>query len=274
MQITNCTGREPMASAEPYTAQGPSVFSPDLVPRPGEGRVVERERRVRLGDVTAADRLRFDAVARYLQDIARDDTADAELENAMAWVVRSTVIEVATPPRFQERLCLATWCSGIGGRWAQRRTSIEGEHGGRVEAATVWVHIDPRSGRPARLPARFHELYGAAAGGRGADARLSHPAAPPDGTAAPSRAWPLRATDFDLLGHVNNAAYVETVEEELAGRPELWGASRVELEYRDAVVPGATTQLRVTGSDGALRLWLVSASTDATHFTACVKSRR
>ena len=152
----------------------------DLVPRPSSGRVFEGARRVRLADVSPAGRLRLDAAARFLQDLSADDTADAALPDAEAWVVRKTVIEVAAFPRYLEPLALATWCSGTGSHWAERRISIVGERGGAIEAATTWVHIDLDSGRPTRIPAGFDDLYGEAHGGRRVKARLDHPD-PPDG---------------------------------------------------------------------------------------------
>ena len=242
----------------------------ELVDRPARGRVFEGRRRVRLAEVGPADRLRLDAVARYLQDIARDDSADSGLENPMGWVVRRTVMRVDQAPVFQEEVELATWCSGVGPRWAERRTSLRGEQDGRVEAATIWVHVDPVTGKPARLAPGFGGIYGEAANGRGADARLTHDARPPE--PASRRSWPLRATDFDVLGHVNNAAYVEVVEEVLAERPELWIDARVEVEYRDPLLPGGAPQLVTRASSEGLDLWLVAGAT--THFTARIERSR
>jgi len=62
----------------------------DLTGRPRAGRVFEGTRRVRLADVSPAGRLRLDAIARFLQDVSADDTADAALPDAEAWVVRIT----------------------------------------------------------------------------------------------------------------------------------------------------------------------------------------
>src|SRR5688572_18174715 len=205
---------------------------PDLVPRPTVGRVFEGARRVRLADVSPAGRLRLDAAARFLQDLSADDTADAALPDAEAWVVRKTVIEVRAFPRYLEKLQLATWCSGTGSHWAERRISIRGEAGGAIEATSTWVHFDHRSGRPKRVPDSFEALYGEASGGRKVKARLLHPG-PPEG--ASSRPWPLRFTDFDVLDHVNNAAYWEAVEEELAPRRDLRAPLRAELEHHRAV---------------------------------------
>lgn len=224
----------------------------ELVDRPAAGRVFTRERRVRLGDVTPHGRARVDALARYLQDIARDDSADSGLENPMGWVVRRTALRVTRWPVFQEGVTLATWCSGIGARWAERRTSLAGEHGGAVEAATLWVHVDAATGRPARLVDGFLGLYGEAACGRGADAKLLVPAEVP--ADAERRPWPLRRSDFDVLQHVNNAAYWEALEELLGDGGALDAPLRAVVEHRQAVAPGEHVEL-CSAPDGTARGW-------------------
>lgn len=210
---------------------------------------------MRLGDVSPGGRVRLDAATRYLQDVSADDTADAALPDAEAWVVRKTVIEVRSFPRYLEALELATWCSGTGSRWAERRISIVGQGGAHIEAATTWVHVARATGRPKRVPIGFDDLYGETAGGRQVSARLEHPD-PPAG--APTSSWPLRFTDFDVLAHVNNAAYWETVEEALSSRRELRAPLRAELEHRAAVERGATVELVTLDGDEGLRVWVVA----------------
>jgi acyl-ACP thioesterase len=227
----------------------------ELVDRPPSGRVFTRERRVRLGDVTPGGRVRFDALARYLQDIARDDSADSGLENPMGWVVRRTAIRVTCWPQFQEGVVLATWCSGVGPRWAERRTSLTGEHGGAVEAATLWVHVDAATGRPARLVDGFLGLYGEAARGRTADAKLIVPADVPP--VADRRPWPLRRSDFDVLQHVNNAAYWEALEELLGPDPIDLPCTAV-VEHRQPVAPGEEVELAGTVDVAGRSWWLVT----------------
>ncbi len=102
---------------------------------PVVGRTYSAQRLVRLGDVDAGGRLRLDAVARYLQDIATDDAVDAGLRSAMSWVVRRTVIRVERTARFREPLTLTTFASGYGRSWAERRTAIRGEQGAGIEVA-------------------------------------------------------------------------------------------------------------------------------------------
>ena len=229
---------DPMADAE-------------LVPVPERGRRFTVTRRVRWGDSTVDHRLRLDAVARYLQDVANDDTRDAGHDPRAAWVVRRTVIEVESAPTVGESLTVTTFSGGHGSRWAERRTSIVGDGDGRVEAASLWVFVDPRSGRPARLTAQFHATYDEAADGRQVSARLHHPP-PPD--TADARPWPLRTTDLDGLGHVNNAATWEAVEDELARRGLR--PRRAVLEYHAAIGPDDRVVLRSLADSDSVSVWL------------------
>jgi acyl-ACP thioesterase len=226
-----------------------------LVPEPSSGRVFRGERKVRLGDVDPAGRLRFDACARYLQDLSNDDTRDAALADDGSWVVRRTVIDVVRPPRFHERLSLATWCGGTGSRWAERRVSVHGAKGGSVEAASLWVYVDLSSMLPKRLGEGFVGLYGEAAGGRTVGSKLLLPG-PPDGGGR-TQPWPLRRTDLDVLGHVNNAAYWCALEELLGDHAELVAAPhRAVVEFARPLDPGVDVQLSWHAGDAGLSAWL------------------
>jgi acyl-ACP thioesterase len=233
---------------------------PLSVPLPDEGRRFTADRVVRLGDLDPAGRLRLDAVARYLQDVANDDAADAGLANSMGWVVRRTTIAVHQSARFRERLALTTFCSGVGGRWAERRTLIRGSRDAHLEAAALWVHVDQRTGRPARIGPAFHEHYGAAHRGRTVSARLVHDE-PPAG--AQGRPFPLRSVDLDLLGHVNNAVFWAMVEDQSTADGPLRGLDpplRAEMEHRRALEPGARPEVVTREIDGRVDLWVLDRS--------------
>jgi acyl-ACP thioesterase len=223
----------------------------EIVPAPRVGRVYEQAVRPGLADAAPGGRVRLDALARWLQDVAHADVSDAGIGDRAVWVVRRARMQVERFPRFDELATLRTFSSGLGRMWAQRRTTVTTASGALVEAVALWVHLDPVSGRPVPLSDEELELYRASSAGREIKARLRHPAPPADGEVQ-GRPWSFRATELDLAGHVNNAAYWAVLEEELLGAPEP-EAIDVELEFRTPAQPGRFAVL----AQGARR-WLVA----------------
>ena len=101
----------------------------ELVPRPDRGRSFEREVVPGLADATASGRVRLDAIARWLQDIAYADIVDAGLAGRGAWVVRRARLRVEAFPRFGEPVVVRTFCSAAGRVAAERRTTVSGGAG-------------------------------------------------------------------------------------------------------------------------------------------------
>jgi acyl-ACP thioesterase len=246
----------------------------EFVDLPSSGRVFRGRRRVHLGDVDAGGWLRLEALARYLQDVATDDADDAGLsERRGVWVLRSSDLEVVSTPVYHETVELATFCSGIGPRWAERRTRLVGDRGALVDVAALWVFVDRELGRPLALDDDFHERYGESAGGRRVRGRLMHGAAPDD---ARWRPWPLRTGDFDVLDHVNNARSLEAVEDELVDRLPDGRLRRARVEYRGTIERGDMVELGsvvTRGSDDELAVWLAVAGEVRVSATALLATR-
>ncbi len=231
-----------------------------MVPLPSIGRRFTRSRPVRLGDVDPAGWLRLDALTRYTQDVSNDDTTDADLADALAWVARSTVVHVHQNAQLGEQLELTTFCGGLGRRWAERRITVSGSEGARYEVATLWVHLDVDTGRPKMLSDQFVELYGEAARGRVVKAKLTNPGLDPEATQRP---WPTRAVDFDTLGHMNNAAYWAVAEEvlvERGGRPVTLKAG---VEYGAGIPVGSTVTWASSDLGDTTANWLLVDGTSA-----------
>ena len=235
----------------------------EFVALPTQGRRYIVSRRVGLGDVDRSGRLRLDSLAAYLQDVASEDADVSGLDDVFGWIVRRVEVRISRWPRLAETLTLTTFCAGTGSRWAERRTSIHGAEGeavegGAIEAAAIWVAIDAR-GRPVRLSEQFQAIYGEAAAGREVSARLSLPARP---AVVESREWPLRRVDFDVLGHVNNAAHWCAVEE-LVGDRRPRAAT---IEFGPALTESPVVRFVNDGS--VLRVWIGESSTVEVRFAA------
>lgn len=182
---------------------------------PAEGRRFSARRLVRLSDCGPDGWLRPDGLARYLQDVATDDWDDTGIESTETWLVRRTtfrVVDGASWPRLGDDVTLTTWCSGSGAAWAERRTDLARDGHVTIQTVALWVPVG-QSGRPVRVGATFYSVYGEGARRRipGRIERFE------PGPNAERRPWPLRRSDLDVVGHVNNAslwsALVEVVAE-------------------------------------------------------------
>ncbi len=244
---------------------------PELVPQPKLGRVFSWRRRVRLGDVTGSGRFRLDAAARFLQDVANDDGRDAQMEDLHGWVVRRTSMRIDSFPRYLEMVDLHTWCSGVGSHWAERRTSIVSDSGGRVEASALWVHVDLQTMWPKQLPSTFHEIVGEATGGRKVGSRHLLRGKPEVSDA--SAEWKMRATDIDALNHMNNAVYWEAVEELVRVNGGMRAPVEIVLEHHDAIERGDEVSIRWRTDEDRLYLWHV-VNDDRIAAASCVRSLR
>jgi acyl-ACP thioesterase len=200
------------------------------LPRPLDGRSFQRRRRIRLADMDARGRLRLDAVARFLQDVAIDDVEETGWGAPdHLWFVRRIRADVLEPFLADREVELTTWCSGVAALAAGRRWSLHGDRGGRIEVDSVWIHLGPDQS-PQRIEG--FGVYTEAAGDRRVSTKLL---LPEPSAAAPRAAWALRSADVDLHGHLNNAAYWQAVEHHLGATVDLSAPLRAELDYRHPI---------------------------------------
>lgn len=237
------------------------------IPIPSRGRTFSARRRVRLADVDPRGRVRLDALARLLQDVAIDDVQETGWGTpSHLWFVRRIRIDIQQPFLADQEVELVTWCSGLAAIAAGRRWSLAGDGGGRAEVDSVWIHLD-RNQRPARIEG--FGLYGDATEGRTASTRLELPD-PSEG--AQSLPWSLRATDLDLHGHLNNAIYWQGVEHVLASSHlDPAGSLVAELDYRRPIDAGDEVDLVAAVDEG--RILVAFRSTDGVRAVARVGAR-
>ena len=226
----------------------------DVVPIPAQGRTFAESRRVRLTDVDQRGRLRLDAVARFLQEIAIDDVDETGWgAPEHLWFVRRMRVDVLKPILADRAIELVTWCSGLATVAAGRRWSLTGDRGGRIEVDSVWIYLAPDQ-RPARIT--HFDAYAEAAAGRRVSPRPQLADPPTD---APRSPWPLRASDVDLHGHVNNTVYWQAIEHVLHGAgPEPKRPLRARVDFRDPLDLGDPLELAVTGDQHHLDIAFVA----------------
>ncbi len=217
--------------------------------------------RVRLNDSSADGHLRLDALVRYSQTLSNDDTNDSGLQEDLAWIARSTVVDIVQPATVDEPLTLTTFCGGLGRTWAERRVSVHNTSGPCYEVATLWVSIEPAELRPRRLSDQFLEIYSPSAQGRKVSAkqRISRPSE--DLIAEGERLqWTPRWTDFDRFGHMNNLVYWSALHHALDA--PIGRGARLLIEHGAGVQPGDHIEMVIDRSGGRLRLWWLGLGKD------------
>ena len=200
--------------------------------------------RVRFDEAGADGRLRTSGLLRYAQDIAWQHSEDLGFDRRWYtdrgrwWVVRSVELRVLAPIAIGESLRLATAVIGHRRIWARRRGEFRLPDGTPAAVATTdWVLLDER-GRVMRIPDDFGHAFPNPAL-LDDIIRVGPPEAPPDATTLDLR---VRPSDIDPMGHVNNAVYLDWIEEAVAatdGAPILSAVPRrVAIEYAASAEPG------------------------------------
>ena len=227
----------------------PAELDPGLVggparPVPGIDNGYVAGYRVRFDEAGADGRIRTSALLRYAQDVAWRHSEDLGFdrrwytERGRWWVVRALELEVLAPISMGRTLRLSTAVIGHRRIWARRLGECRLVDGSLVAAVTTdWVILDAR-GRLVRIPGDFGlsfsnpELQGEI---------LRVDQAEPPATAGRLKIR-VRPQDLDPMGHVNNAAYLDWIEEILlaAGQDDAVNAlpRRLRLEYRASAAPG------------------------------------
>lgn len=234
----------------------PNEYQPEPMDAnlPG-GRLYSLSFRPLLGECAPSGRVRLDAIARWLQDVAYSDVEDAGVAHLAHWVVRRTRIHALRFPRFGEVCDVQTFCSAVGTMWAERRTTItlagDPAREPLVEALALWVHLDPLEPVPTHVTQAEMDVYGRSIGDRRVGSRLHHPRPTPaqieSGATSP---WRFRRADADLARHVNNTAYWAVLEDALLEREQRDGP---ELE-RPLVTLDAEVEFRVPAQPGLMNV--------------------
>lgn len=213
----------------------------DEVGLPAHARYRDASRHVRFDECDAEGRMRDAAVLRHAQDLAwiHSDRLEFSREwyatRGVGWVVRAIDLMVDDLPGPSAALVGTTALVGFRHVMARRRTRLFAGDGRVVaDAAIDWVMVDDE-GRPTRFPEEF--LGFVAEVGVGFEPTKVPASSSNDAAKQPvvrQISVPVRRADIDPLGHVNNAAWLEIVEEALSScSPELLATPRrrIRLEY-------------------------------------------
>jgi acyl-CoA thioesterase FadM len=182
---------------------------------------------VRFDEADARARLRPSGYLRYAGDMAWRHSEAAGFgrewyaERGLSWLVRNVALHIKAAVTYGEALTLTTEVIGWRHVWARRQAVMRiGEAEGEPDAGEVVaiVHTDwvllSHDGRPTRMPQEIAAWF--ATERTFERNRVLLPRTPADATHLATRVRPL---DVDPMGHMNNAAYLDVVDEAVAHLP-------------------------------------------------------
>ena len=173
----------------------------------------------------------------------------------MAWVLSFWQICIEEMPRLSEDICVKTWPYNTKGLFGLRNFCVEDAEGRPiVKANSIWVLIDPRTGRPLRITDAVSSHYPdePKLDMDYCDRKVAVPEEyeEKEGIVVPKYF-------IDTNNHVNNAKYVMLAEQYL---PEGFKVKEIRVEYKIAAVLGDRMIPRVTITENMVTVALVTSA--------------
>jgi acyl-CoA thioester hydrolase len=208
------------------------------------------------------------------------------------WLIRESAVAFIAPLRYGDQVRVRTWVADF--RRVRSRRAYElwgsslggyaqgspGEEWLAARATTDWVFLDRDTGRPAVIPDEVIAAFFPDGQPGGAQERERFPAAQLPATGVVTLRRAVQWRDLDSVGHVNNAAYGDYIEDAARQAASLcgWPASRMaaegfdlttrqlRIEYRQPALPGdelvIATWLSELAEDSAVRHTIVARASD------------
>jgi acyl-CoA thioesterase FadM len=178
---------------------------------------IERTYRVRFDEAGSDGFLRSSGYLRYAQDLAWIHSEDAGFgrdwyrERGFTWLVRAIELDIVTDTPYGTDLLVSTEVVGFRRVWARRRNEFHAAGTERPVAAAItdWVLLNA-SGAPARVPPDIADVFVHSGIADFTPVRIDLPDYPVD---AAARQLTVRRSEVDPMAHVNNAAYLDYLDE-------------------------------------------------------------
>ena len=221
----------------------------------------ELHSKVRYSEANSKSELTYHALLNYLQDSSTlhseelGESGAQLLEKNMAWILSFWQICIDELPMLSEEICVKTWPYSTKGLLGLRNFCVENAEGKSiVKANSIWVLIDPRTGRPIRITDEVSSHYPdePKLDMEYCDRKIEVPEEyeEKEGIVVPKYF-------IDTNNHVNNAKYVMLAEQYL---PEGFQVKEIRVEYKIAAVLGDMIVPRVTIRENEVTVALVTSA--------------
>ena len=211
---------------------------------------IEHSYRVRFDEAGPDGRLRSSGYLRYAQDLAWIHSESAGFgrdwygERRLTWLVRAVELDIVAETAYGTELVVSTEVVGFRRVWARRLSEFHAPDSERPTAVAItdWVLLNER-GAPTRVPNEIASIF-VEPQMEFTPLRLGLPPTPAD---ADAHQLTVRRSELDPMAHVNNAAYLDYLDEHyLAGR-RARHPLEVPRRYRAEFIVSAEPDDRLVG---------------------------
>ncbi|MEN8249374.1 MAG: acyl-ACP thioesterase domain-containing protein [Bacteroidota bacterium] len=177
---------------------------------------------VRSYHTDASQRLFVHQILNFLQDAAHNHAdgngfGQKQLESRdLFWVLSRLKIEINELPVQDDSLVLNTWVKSINGSISEREFSIARGEDVLINASSLWFCLSGKTQKPAKIPEEYTKImipYSHSATKGGTEKILVDN---PMGKNSTGNSIEVKYTDIDMVNHVNNAAYMKWVTNEMS----------------------------------------------------------
>ncbi len=260
------------------------------------GVIFKRTFRVRTYECDSYGHVNNANYLRYMQEAATEASAaigwgETRLrQSGHLWIVRETDLEYLAPMKYGDTCEITTWVGDFRRVRSVRFYELRNQRGEMVaRASTDWVYINLATGQPASIPLDMIAAFAPPDLAAVADVtdtlqlstpRKKFPPAPPPPLGMFTQRRTAEWRDVDQAGHINNATYLNYMEEVgiQAAKAVGWSinrmraegfaivARRVQIEYRLQAVLGEELTISTFLSDvrraNATRHYIIARADD------------
>lgn len=175
--------------------------------------------RVRHCECDAYGHLNNANYARYMEEAAFEASAavgyDQRRYEAIGalWLARETRIEYLLPLRYRDMVTVKTWVDDFRRVRSRRRYEFYRDDELAARASTDWVYLDRQTLRPASVPPEMVRAFAPEGMDDNPTPRAPFPAQPPPPPGVFTMRRRVEWRDIDTAQHVNNAAYLNYIED-------------------------------------------------------------
>ena len=201
---------------------------------------------VRFGEIDRSDRMTLDAAFRIFQEGAISHAEnlnvgrDEMLQTGQGWVLSRMSVKIDRRPDYHETITVRTWPQGWEKLFVIRNYEILGrDNTAVIRASSAWLVVDIEKRRPLRPQAILENMPK----NEGLETlSYENAEAPLSGLAERSNLQKKSGkkalyTDIDYNGHVNNARYIQWIEDTIDPKLlEAAGSMRFDINYLNEIL--------------------------------------